>query len=35
MENIIRFMHDRYPLNVSMYDDSFLERTINKELNGN
>jgi len=30
MENIIRFMHDRYNLNVSIYDVTFLERTINK-----
>jgi len=28
MENIIRFMQDRYTLNVSVYDESFLERTI-------
>jgi len=28
MENIIRFMHDNYTLNVSIYDTSFLERTI-------
>jgi len=28
MENIIRFMHDRYTQNVSIYDQSFLERTI-------
>ena len=28
MENIIRFMHERYTFNVSIYDDSFLERTI-------
>jgi chemotaxis protein methyltransferase CheR len=28
MENIIRFMHDRYTLNVTIYDKSFLERTI-------
>lgn len=28
MENIIRFMHDKYTLNVSIYDASFLEKTI-------
>ena len=28
MENIKRFIQDRYTLNVSVYDESFLERTI-------
>lgn len=28
MEKIIRFIHDRYTLNVSIYDQSFLESTV-------
>ena len=28
MDNILHFMHDRYSLNVSFYDPSFLESTI-------
>ena len=32
MENIIRFMHDRYKLNVSVYDTSFFKRTIDNRM---
>ena len=32
MEKIIRFMHDRYTLNVSIYDESYLESIIENRM---
>jgi len=32
MENIIRFIHDRFSSDISIYDDSFLEKTINYRM---
>lgn len=32
MENIIRFIDDRFSLDLSIYDESFLEKTINYRM---
>ncbi|MDP4291638.1 MAG: protein-glutamate O-methyltransferase CheR [Bacteroidota bacterium] len=33
MEDIIRYLHDRFALNASIFDETFLERTITNRMN--